>query len=191
MEQVFKVLFGVLTMILVVCGGFGFLLLGTAITAPSSPRCRSMQSEAKTNLSGIFTAQKAFFGEYNTYSTDLLAVNWAPDGTPLYVYGFRTPGGPERIEGVADLDPTRSHTADPRLVSAADGTERYRTAKMRDLDGRQLGPEDLVPGSTATATTFTASAAGDIDSDSGEVRLDVWTIDERKQLTAVSNDCLD
>src|SRR2546423_15670677 len=58
-------------------------------------QCKSKQAEAKTNLSGIFTAEKAFFGEHNTYGTDLISVNWQPDGTPLYIYGFngtRDPG---------------------------------------------------------------------------------------------------
>src|SRR5256885_12636669 len=63
-------------------------------------QCKSKQSEAKTNLSGIFTAEKAFFGEYNTYGTDLISVNWQPDGTPLYIYGFNGQSYPGTVAGI-------------------------------------------------------------------------------------------
>src|SRR5437868_7107465 len=62
-------------------------------------QCKAKQSEAKTNLAGIFTAEKAFFGEYNTYSTDLVSVNWIPDGSPVYIYGF-TQSFPASVAGI-------------------------------------------------------------------------------------------
>ena len=63
-------------------------------------QCKAKQSEAKTNLAGIFTAEKAFFGEYNTYSTDLISVNWIPDGSPVYIYGYKGVSTPATVAGI-------------------------------------------------------------------------------------------
>jgi type IV pilus assembly protein PilA len=49
-------------------------------------QAKSKQSEAKTNLKAILTAETSYFGEYNTYGT-FATVNWAPVGTKrLYSY---------------------------------------------------------------------------------------------------------
>ena len=76
------------------CSGVVVVGILAAIAIPNFLKfeCLSKQSEAKTNLSGLFTAEKAFFGEYGTYSSDLLIVNWQPDGLPVYLYGFAHPG---------------------------------------------------------------------------------------------------
>src|SRR5205823_3486647 len=77
------------------CAGLGVTTLHNLMTF----ECKSRASEAKTNLSGLFTAEKSFFGEYGVYSSDLVTVNWSPDGSPGYVYGFAKPGpGVEREE---------------------------------------------------------------------------------------------
>src|SRR3954467_5075932 len=69
-------------------------------------QCKAKQSEAKTNLAGIFTAEKAFFGEYNPYSSDLISVNWVPDGSPVYIYGFNITF-PASVAGISSYDGTR------------------------------------------------------------------------------------
>src|SRR5512134_2969516 len=49
-------------------------------------QAKSKQSEAKTNLKAVLTAETSYFGEYNTYE-DFDAVNWAPVGTNMrYFY---------------------------------------------------------------------------------------------------------
>jgi len=61
-------------------------------------QAKSKQSEAKTNLKGIFTAETSYFGENNKYET-MSTVNWAPVGTKQnyqYEIGTETinlPGG--------------------------------------------------------------------------------------------------
>ncbi len=50
---------------------------------------RAKQSEAKTNLGAIFTAQVAYFGEHNTYAggPDCFSIlGWGPEGDTLYSY---------------------------------------------------------------------------------------------------------
>jgi len=62
-----------------------------AIAIPNFLRfqAKSKQSEAKTNLGGIFTAETAYFAENNGFA-NLGTVSWAPTGTPRYRY---TTGG--------------------------------------------------------------------------------------------------
>jgi len=145
-------------------------------------QCKSKQSEAKTNLSGIFTAEKAFFGEYNTYGTDLISVNWQPDGSPLYVYGFSGTFPAGSVAGITGYDGARNDTADVAVSSG-----RYSILKMKDLAGASLAGGNL-PTTTLTGQLFTAGAAGDVDTDPA-VLLDTWQIDNVKALNVASNDC--
>src|SRR5512144_2127084 len=58
-----------------------------AIAIPNFLRfqAKSKQSEAKTNLGGLFTVEIAYFGENNTYS-NFTQIAWAPTGARTYSY---------------------------------------------------------------------------------------------------------
>lgn len=175
----------IVSTLVVLCGVV--LCLG-AIATPKfvTFSCKSKQSEAKTNLIGLFTAQKAFFGEYGFYTTDLVSLPWTPDGSPLYAYGFASPSEKTSNPKLPELDPTRRTSLDPRLGTG------YSLAKTKALSGRALADEDfqsLTPSATASSAGFLIAAIGDIDTDGQEDQLDVWTINERKDLTVVANDC--
>jgi type IV pilus assembly protein PilA len=62
-----------------------------AIAIPNFMRfqAKSRQSEAKTNLGGVFTAQTAYFAEYNQFA-DFDKISWAPVGTARYRYTLGT-----------------------------------------------------------------------------------------------------
>ena len=147
-------------------------------------QCKSKQSEAKTNLSGIFTAEKAFFGEYNTYGTDLISVNWQPDGTPLYIYGFSGDSYPATVAGITSYNGAFNDTAQANVIGSPN---RYNTAKMKDLAGGTLVNASLPP-SALDGQSFTAGAAGDIDTDP-TIQLYKWTINNTTQLVVADNDC--
>jgi len=56
-------------------------------------QAKSKQSEAKTNLKAIFTAETSYFGEENTFGS-LPQVNYIPVGTPSkMIYAFSVDGG--------------------------------------------------------------------------------------------------
>lgn len=171
------------------CGVLGVLILcAGAIATPKFAGfgCRAKQSEAKTNLMGLYTAEKVFHAEYGSFTTDLNALPWAPDGSPLYAYGFATPSSARSIEGVEDYDPTRRTTTDPRVAAAG----RYVTRRMRAVDGRVFGDADFASfAATATSAGFTAFAIGDIDTDTNALDLDIWSIDHERNLQLVRNDC--
>ena len=74
-----------------------------AIAIPNFLRfqAKSRQSEAKTNLGGIFTAQTSYFAEHNTFA-DLGAVSWAPVGTSVrYRYTLGVPANDMGLTTVA------------------------------------------------------------------------------------------
>ena len=151
-------------------------------------QCKSKQSEAKTNLSGIFTAEKAFFGEYNTYGTDLISINWQPDGTPVYLYGWSGGINPASVTGLPSYASGNCNTFVPTVITGSGGaTNRFNTGKMKDLGGIALASPSLL-GVALSGASFTAAAIGDIDTDAA-VQVDLWSIDNTKQLVNATNDC--
>ncbi|RKH71426.1 type IV pilin protein [Corallococcus aberystwythensis] len=61
-----------------------------AIAIPNFIRfqAKSKQSEAKTNLKAIFTAQKAYFGEKDKYQVDFTVIGFDPEAGNRYSYGL-------------------------------------------------------------------------------------------------------
>jgi len=49
-------------------------------------QAKAKQSEAKNNLSAIFTSETSYFGEKNTYGTTFPEISWTPEGTTRFYY---------------------------------------------------------------------------------------------------------
>lgn len=159
-----------------------------AIAVPNFMRyqCKAKQSEAKSNLMGLYVAEKAFHADYGYYSSDLVSVGWTPFGAPAYVYGFAYPGPEELRESErkpADYDADRKDTVDSSLAGA-----NYQTNKMVDGDGNKLLSTDLPEDSWVERARFKAAAVGDVKKDD-EGRMDVWTVDENRTLVNETDDC--
>ena len=124
-------------------------------------QAKSKQSEAKTNLKAIYTAQTGYFGENNTYNT-FLGINWEPVGAARYTYsvgsdnGIANPPGP--ITGTNDY-----------VITGSSGG----TFTITPLVG---------------ANNFLAGAVGNIDSDTGAGFWDEWSINDNNTLVNVNND---
>jgi type IV pilus assembly protein PilA len=81
-----------------------------AIAIPNFLRyqAKTKQSEAKTNLSAIFTSEISYFGEEDTYSS-IANIAWAPEGGTRYVYtvaSFSTTAFIAQCSGNVDTDAT-------------------------------------------------------------------------------------
>ncbi len=110
-----------------------------AIAIPNFLRfqAKSKQSEAKTNLGGIFTAQTSYFGEKNTFGT-FSHIAWAPVGTTqLYTY-YSGSNGTDGTAGTTDVK-------NPPTAAAISWTG--------------------TPTPAMSGTGFTSGAIGNIDSD--------------------------
>lgn len=138
-------------------------------------KCKSLQSEAKVSLMSLRTAEEAFHAEHGYYTSDLVALEWQPFGSPRYLYGFADagPGNVRRAEAPGDYDETRQHTA-------ALASPTFDTSKMVDRNGSKLAPEDF-PDSFVERDHFIAAAVADIK-DTRDGHLDTWTIDEKGDL---------
>ncbi len=122
-------------------------------------QAKSKQSEAKTNLKAIFTAETSYFGEFNEYN-DFVRINWEPIGTSVrYLYGFAS------NSGTFDNAPVAANMVDGNLTDYAQG----------DLNG----VADLNP------NTFTAATIGNIDNDTLD---DEWSINDENTINTIVND---
>ena len=64
------------------------ILAAIAIPNFMTYQCKSKQSEAKTNLGGIGTAEEGYFAEYDIYSSVTARIGWKPKGTTRYTYAI-------------------------------------------------------------------------------------------------------
>lgn len=91
-----------------------------AIVIPSYNKisARIKQSEAKINMSSIYSAQKAFFAEHNGYHSSLPLIGYSPEGRLRYIMGFwdtvgnlnEDAGPAQGYNGPADTDETNRST---------------------------------------------------------------------------------
>ena len=136
---------------------------------------KAKQSEAKSLLSGMFTAQKAFFAEWNQYYADFDAVGYGLDGDVGYVVGF-TNGG---INGPGTHPNPRFRNRAGTVFQA----QRYCNALPNcNITKARAGAGNLPPGSVVTGgavPTFDFGAAANIDNDA---TFDRWRIDENRTL---------
>jgi type IV pilus assembly protein PilA len=129
-------------------------------------QAKSKQSEAKTNLKGIYTAETGYFGENNAYS-GFTNVNWEPVGTARYHYTL-----------------TGAITLDTSLEKGAQITTAGFAANWTGVDP-VTGITGVTPALGATNQNFTAGAVGNIDND---LTSDCWEINDANILLLTQND---
>ena len=127
-------------------------------------QAKSKQSEAKTNLKAIFTAEKAYFGERDKFSTDFSVVGYQPEKGNRYTF---TVGGTTNI-----------------LTDAV----RFPVLPLAGVASTVLAPSTAtigVPGVGGACPTcvFEAEAYGNVDNDSTS---DSWTIGSDTNTVGVS-----
>lgn len=142
-----------------------------AIGVPSLQKymAKSRQAEAKTNLASIYTANKAFFAEYNTYHTTFAVIGFAPEGNLRYNIGF----GADSAVVLADRGYTASNN-DGKHDAIAFCTGANATCTLL-----AEGKTSTLPSTyTANESTFLAGASGKIYKNQD----DIWAINDTKRL---------
>ena len=144
-----------------------------AIAIPNFIRfqARSKQSEAKTNLKSMFTAERSFYQEKDKYSIYINEIGFSPERGNRYSYSL---GGAS----------VQSRTGTTLLSTAADdsvGVDRLKFPQVTvDLQPYKAGATDPgAPGvfGTCPACDFLGTAAGDIDSETKGI--DSWYISSK------------
>jgi type IV pilus assembly protein PilA len=152
------------------------ILATIAVPQINSFMARARQSEAKSNLSTLYSTQKGFFAEYSTHYAGLRTIGFSPEGNLRYRIGF------ESLHAVtaAILQDGHGFPGDPHEetnsedVCAATGA----CQELADAQGGDISDSDLA------VLTFTAVAS------SGNIGYNVedrWTINENKVLLNPEN----
>jgi type IV pilus assembly protein PilA len=147
-----------------------------AVAVPSFQRfqAKARQSEAKTLLSGLYTAEKTYKMEWGTYLGDFRNIGYDPNGNLRFRVGFSAGGvvniigyqGPGVAAGAASVQFNTS----VYCPASTTCTETPFGLAFVAIAG------DVPP----TTTAFTAIAAGDIDGD--DAVRDTWSMQEDKTL---------
>lgn len=154
------------------------ILASIAIPSLQKYMAKARQSEAKTSLASLYTAEKAFFAEYNTYTTDFTAIGYQPEGQLRYSTGYNGAGA----SGASTYLATYGFTYPPS------GVPTYSTSTACDAAGTspqtktcimtaEADPTGL-SGTDADSSTFTAKASSKIYKSAS----DVWSMNENKNL---------
>ncbi len=155
-----------------------------AIAVPNFQRftAKSKQSEAKSSLSALYSAQRAFQAEWGSYFADFVNVGYQPTGQVRYRHGFSAAGlvcpigytGAGVTAGAAAVNFATN-------IATTCGAALPCTEVTPAPNGLAL---PAIPAAvTAAGPIFTAAAIGDVD---GDAAWDTWTINERKQLLNVA-----
>ena len=146
-----------------------------AIAVPNFQKyqAKSRQAEAKNLLSGIYTAEKAWNGEWSSYSTDFGHIGFQPDGDLRYDVGFGATF--DTVPGNYSGRGANSHRT----------TAGFCGANPECAIQSIIAPNAPVAAAVATATGFIAEANGDVDGDTDQ---DQWRINEAKAITVLNND---
>jgi len=134
-------------------------------------QARSKQSECKSNLKAVFTAQKSYFQEKDRYSTLPSEIGFSPERGNRYAYFLDVRGALQDRSAVAVSSPGRDETG------IGVDTFRYTTMRPLTLDNVNAALADGlrpgVQGKCPEECSFLAICAGNIDNDA---TLDVWSV---------------
>lgn len=164
-----------------------------AIAIPNVTKyiAKARQTEAKTQLSSLFTSEKAFYAEYSAYHSMFGAIGYSPEGQLRYVAGFTTASGGNDA-GVANGYSTPP-TAFP---GTSTDTLTYCTQLATMLNGCMIlnGANNAAPSAMSagymnlTNSQFLAGATAIVyQASGGGAVLDTWSINQDKLLTNVLN----
>lgn len=168
------------------------ILASIAIPSINKYMAKARQSEAKTNLSSLYTAEKAFFTEYNTFDSRFAAVGYTPEGQLRYNIGF-TGGTQATAANGYNTAPANTQIA----ANAYCGTGATLTRGCALMNGATGSVAPIaaamcspIAGSThaaacTTGTNTFRAGAGSVLTNSGTV--DSWTIDDLKMLRNTVN----
>lgn len=143
-------------------------------------QARSKQSEVKANLKALYTAEKAFYHEHDSYSAWFSTIGYAPERGNRYFYVIGSSVSQDRSQPALPSGSYDAVAADVFRygtgVSATYVVTAGTLALVRDSGhSADLGnARTSVVGEGTPQGDFVASGAGDVDSETTGV--DTWVI---------------
>ncbi|NPC74499.1 prepilin-type N-terminal cleavage/methylation domain-containing protein [Corallococcus exiguus] len=146
-----------------------------AIAIPNFMRfqAKSKQSEAKTNLKALYTAQKAYFGEKDAYLIDFKKLGFTPEAGNRYSYGLAT-GCNEAVAVAA-----RTYT----IGCIGQDEARFKNKPTATTLAVVAG---VTPANSCPSCDFNATATGNVDNDE---EGDTWGITSSATTIALDGLC--
>jgi type IV pilus assembly protein PilA len=153
-------------------------------------QARSKQSEAKTNLKGMFQAMKSFYAERDGYGTNLQSVGFIPERGNRYAYSIDSTGtwqGRTASSISAATQPAQIEVDSYKYVGAISRPATTSTNITVYLDGAATSADcpGVVTGSNGA---FCGMATGTVDND---VEMDQWAVGGSETLTVAVAACAD
>lgn len=172
-----------------------------AVAIPNFLRfqAKSKQSEAKSNLAAMYTAQKAFLSEWQIFFGDFRDIGYNPEGE----LGYRLSNAPAGtlLPATYNYQAGACNGAGPRACGGAAPVAAFTNTAPGGYCGTVLAPGPGNCAETTAAVGFTTApvinmaaappnrllmvASGNIDGDAG---IDEWTINEAKQVINTISD---
>ena len=134
---------------------------------------KARQAEAKSSLSGLYTAMKGFFAEHQRYFGNFNTIGLQPEGQLRYSYGFVSGSNLGSID--SSVTPTANTDFNTSLTTVCDSTLPCTVLETRTFKATSFW----------SLSTFVAGAQGDLD---GDDAIDRWTINNNKSVSAVYDD---
>ncbi len=144
-------------------------------------QARSKQSEVKANLKSVFTAEKAYYQEKDTYSPNINDVGFSPERGNRYTYYLGS--GSSQARSATSLG---ADTSPPSLTTIQADTFKFGTTSGIAATMTAKFTAVVTVGNTGD---FTATAAGNIDNDP---TLDQWSVSSNSRAaagTSATNAC--
>ena len=121
-------------------------------------QAKSKQSEAKTNLKAVFTAETSYFGENNTYG-EFATVDWEPIGKKM-IYEYVIGGQTIKPSDFGGIDPVSAAPTWSRDPSGAPDGVGFTAGAWGNVD------------SDTVSDAWTITPANDLLNDQNDVALD-------------------
>lgn len=153
-----------------------------AVAIPSFQRfqAKARMSEAKTLLSGLYTAEKTYKMEWGTYFGHFQNIGFDPNGNLKFRTGFGA-------AGVVNVIGYQGPGVGPAAAATVFNTSNYCGAGKPCLEtayGLNFGATPAA--ATWTKTTFIANAKGDIDGE--DAIYEEWSVNQVKTFTNIRTD---
>lgn len=167
------------------------ILAAIAVPQMTKFQAKARQSEAKTQLSAYYTAQKAFQSEYQVFHTSFVAIGYSPEGQLRYNIGVATLTGsnPGASNGYTGVESGSAIAAATAQMAAANGAAAYCNGGAGNctvIRGHANAYPSNVTGvidNTANPVNFSVSASAFIHGSTE----DVWTMNQVKALNNTTN----
>jgi type IV pilus assembly protein PilA len=163
------------------------ILASLAIPSVGKYMAKARQSEAKTQLASLYTAEKAFYSEYTQYDSRFGAIGYSPEGKLRYNVGFAAAVASTTYTGTLAGNQLLFNTL--TYCPATTGAAALGVTGCGILPGATNAPPPAINAAStvanpAGASTFIAEATAVVHS---QGLADRWTVNESKNMLNPQN----